>query len=211
MEKRLENLIIDMERVTYLRNLNDTNPIVTRLSHPSIAKVTAIVCAQSEPSDLILPLNVTWFDLNPQSPNYRRALRRSSKEPSNGFEHTWELLSEFDEVFVDQEYDAADTELLTGADSVPPATTETAGTVRLSAEPENPNSPAVVVEGDPRLSDAREPTAHTHPQRPAVALRTLSSNVIISGSAQPEIGSVLMATSPTSAEWRKVKTSDIVN
>lgn len=211
MEKKLEDLIAQLEQVSYMRNLNKENPVVLRFSHPSIAKVTTIVCAQIEPDALILPLNVVWIDLDPQSENYRRALGRVSKDAALPMANTWELLETYDAVFVDQYYDTTDTDLLTSADAVSAATTSELGTVRLSAVSLTPDSPVVVVEGDVRLSDPRAPKAHSHAQEPASALRTQSTNVIISGSVRPQLGDVLIATSPTSAEWRAVRSTDIVD
>lgn len=212
-ELRLDQLIQDCERISNVRNLDSNNPIVLRLSHPTNATVHVMVCAVREPSDLVLPLNVTWFDLNPQSASYRKALRRINKDPNatDGTDHSWEVVHTYDEVFVDQNYDAADTLLLTDATSVPPAQPAVLGTARLSVPAEVSSNPVVVGEGDPRLTDARPPTAHAHPQEPAQQLKTSIGNVTISGSNAPSAGMALVATSPTQAEWRQLRTSDIDN
>ena len=211
MEKRLEDFITQVEQVSYMRNLDAANPIVLRFSHPSIAKVTAVVCAQLEPTQLILPLNVVWVDLDPQSDNYRNALQRVSKNTVAPFEHEWVLLEQYDDVFAEQNYDAADEALLTSADAVAAATLTEIGTVRLSAVSSTPESPVVVGEGDERLADPRDPTAHSHEQLPAASLRTQSTNVVISGAVRPVAGSILFATSATTAEWRAVTSTDIVS
>ncbi len=212
-ELRLEQLIQDCERISNVRNLDSNNPIVLRLSHPTNATVHVMVCAVREPSDLVLPLNVTWFDLNPQSGSYRKALRRVDKteDAASATDHTWQVVHEYDEVFVEQTYDAADTLLLTDATAVPPAQPAVLGTARLSVAAEVSSNPVVVGEGDPRLTDARTPTAHAHPQDPAQQLKTSIGNVTISGSGAPGPGMALVATSPTQAEWRQLRTSDIDN
>lgn len=211
MELRLQNLITDFERVSNVRNLDPNNPIVMRLSHPTNATVHVIVCALSEPKTLVLPLNVTWFVYDPQHKYYRQALRRASKDadPSGEFEHTWELVTTYDEVFVDQYYDQEDTDRLSDNSGPPPAQTDTLGIARLSVAAEVSSNPVVVTEGDPRLSDARPPLAHTHPERPARQLRTSEGVVTIEGSAAPVPGAALVATSATTAEWRKLRSSDI--
>lgn len=211
MERRLQRLIEDFERVSNVRNLDANNPIVMRISHPTNASVHVIVCSLREPETLVLPLNVTWFVYDPMSRLYRQALRRESKQPdpTGSFKHTWKSVQTYDEVFVDQYYDSIDTERLSDNSGPPPAQTDQLGIARLSYPAEVPSNPVVVTEGDPRLSDARPPLAHTHPERPARQLRTSEGVVTIEGSRAPESGAVLVATSPTTAEWRKLRTSDI--
>lgn len=209
MELRLEQIIAALETVSDIRNLQPNNPIITRLSHPTNATVHVIALAYEEPYQQVLPINVTWFDFNPQSVNYRKALRRESKQTSAGFQHTWRVIDTYDEVFVNQEYDAQDTEYLTNVQSVPAASVTVLGTVKLSHTPADPANPVVVVEGDPRLSDARQPKSHTHPQQPAQQLKTSTGVVNIAGSGAPDTGAVLIATGPNSAEWRRLTTTDI--
>lgn len=212
-ELRLEQLIQDLERISNVRNLDPNNPIVVRLSHPTNATVHVIVCALREPSDLVLPINVAWFNLNPQSPDYRQALVRVSKDPnpSENTDHTWQRVYQYDDVFVLQEYDAADTLLLTDNTAVPPAATDALGTARLSVPPEVSSNPVVVGDNDPRLTDARPPTAHIHPEEPAQQLKTSVGTVTISGSAAPSAGMTLVAINANQAEWRRLRTSDIDN
>jgi len=211
MELRLQQLIEDFERVSNVRNLDQNNPIVMRISHPTNASVHVIVCALQEPKTLVLPLNVTWFVYDPQNRFYRGALRRVSKiaDDAAGFTHTWELIDTYDEVFIDQYYDVVDTDRLSDNSGPPVAQPDILGIARLSHPAEVPSNPVVVAEGDPRLSDARMPTAHGHPEQPARMLRTSEGVVNIEGSDAPEPGAVLVATSATTAEWRKLLTSDI--
>ena len=212
-EKRLETLIDDLQSAANLQNLDALNPIVVRLSHPTNRTVTVIACAQKEPSTLVLPLNVTWIDFDPLSLNYRKALRRVSKETDtvNGRDHTWEIIETYDEVFVTQFYDDADTALLTTQNPVPAASTSIMGVARLSVDPKVSSNPVVVAEGDPRLSDARTPKAHTHEEVPATQIKTANGVVTVSGSEQPVAGAALVADSATTARWRKLTTSDIQN
>ncbi len=213
MELRLEQLIKDCGRISNVRNLDANNPIVLRLSHPTNATVHVIACAVREPHDLVLPLNVTWFNLDPQSLDYLSALVRVSKDPnvSAATHHTWVKVYNYDDVFVNQEYDAADTLLLTDNTAIPPAQPTILGTARLSVAAEVSSNPIVVGDNDPRLTDARMPVSHTHPQEPAQQLKTSVGNVTISGSAAPEPGMTLVALDANRAEWRRLRTSDITN
>lgn len=208
---KLQKLIESLEVASDVRNMDETNPIVHRLSNPTIRKVTAIVCGVREPMNLILPLNVTWFVFDPLSPYYKMALRRKSKTTvaNSGFVHQWELVDTIDQVFVDQFYDAEDTALLNENEPVPAATTLVPGIARLSYPAKDATDPIVVSETDPRLTDARTPKAHSHPEKPATKLKTKTGVVTIDQSKPPVVGATLVATSPTSAEWRVLTSSDI--
>lgn len=212
-EYRLDKLVQDVESISNIQNLDPLNPIVVRLSHPTNRTVSAIVAALGEPHTLVLPLNVTWIDFNPMSRNYRKTLRRVSKDAnvSAGTQHTWEVIERYDDVFVVQYYDEHDTGMLTTQNPVAIATPDILGVVRLSGPSATPSNPAVVVEGDPRLSDPRQPLGHTHPERPTTQLKTASGVVTIGGSEAPVEGATLIATSATTAVWRKLTTSDIQN
>lgn len=210
-ELRLDQFVEELEGLANLQNLDALNPIVVRISHPTNKTVAAIACAQKEPSTLILPLNVTWIDFDPLSLNYRKALRRVSKtpDPITGRDHTWETVETYAEVFVVQVYDDADTALLSTQAPVPAASISVMGVARLSVKPDVSSNPIAVAEGDPRLSDARAPTAHTHDEVPATQLKTATGVVTIGGSEAPVAGATLVATSATTAIWRKLTTSDI--
>lgn len=210
-EQRLEQLISDLERISNMQNMDALNPIVVRISHPTNRTVAAIACSQSEPSTLVLPLNVTWIDFNPLSANYRKALRRVSKtqDAENGRDHTWETVERYDDVFVVQYYDEYDTALLTTQNPVPVASPSVLGVARLSSPAQQPASPVVVAEGDPRLSDPRPPLSHTHEETPATQIKTATGVVTVGGSEAPVQGAVLVATSATTAAWRQLTTSDI--
>jgi hypothetical protein len=209
MELRLQQLINDMLRVANVQNMDPNNPITMRISHVTNAEVTVIVCAHREPNTQILPLNVTWFVYDPQSEYYLQALRRVSKDASTGYVHTWEVVDTFDGVFTAQFYDPVDEALLTDSSQPDAATTTTPGIARLSVPAAVPSNPVVVGANDPRLTDARTPLSHSHPQEPARQLRTQTNIVTIEGSAAPIGGATLIATSPTTAVWRRLQTSDI--
>lgn len=59
-----------------------------------------------------------------------------------------------------------------GPDTDPPATTTDLGLVELTVAPTDPAHPKVVTDEDPRNSNARTPTAHTHPESDIAGLTT---------------------------------------
>lgn len=209
MERKLEDFIRDMERVSKVYGMAEDNPVVTRLSKPSLATLSVVVLAEEEPDSLVLPLNVTWINLDPTSTHFRRALRRASKTPTAPYNFEWEVLDLYDDVFVDQYYDAGDEAIVSAGGVNSAATVNDLGLVKLTEAPADPNSPVAVEESDPRLTDDRTPTAHTHPQDPAASLATTTTNVVINNSNPPTAGMVLVATSSTEASWRELTNADI--
>lgn len=209
MELRLQKLIESLVQISSERGVSENNPVVTRVSSPAAGALNVVVISFEEPTTLVLPINVIWITTNPVSDYYHRARRRVSKvDPGTGG-HTWETITRYDDAFVTQTYDAADEAIITAGPSAALATDAQSGLVRLSIPPAVAGDPVVVGENDPRLTDARNPTPHTHPQQPATALQTTAGNVVISTSGAPSVGSVLIATSTTEATWRPLTQSDI--
>lgn len=209
-EKQLDQLIESMLVVSDINNMDDVNPIVHRLSNNTIRQVTTVVCGRREPVHLILPLNVIWFNYDPQSVYYKKALRRTSKDSAGGFEFSWEVIETMAEFYADQAYDAEDTAALNLPSPVPLASLNEMGIARLSEEPVDPAAPIAVGEGDPRLTDARTPRYHTHPEIPATMIQTRSGRVIrINTDIAPVVGATLVYQGNDSAVWRQLTTSDV--
>lgn len=208
MDKALATLISNLKSVSDISNMDDSNPITHRISNPTVRKVTTIVCSTTEPVNLVLPLNVVWFVFDKASTYYGQALQRVSKTASTSYTYTWQAITTMDELYEDQYYDSEDTTAL-GAAVIPAATTSVLGIARLSVAATTASSPVVVGEGDARLSDARVPLPHTHEEVPATQIKTKTGVVTISNSAAPDIGATLVATSSTTAVWRKLTFNDI--
>ena len=212
MERQLSQLIESMLVVSDVQNLDAVNPITHRLSNNTIRKVTTVVCALREPVALRLPLNVIWFNYDPRSAYYKKALQRVSKEAPgvSGFQHTWKVIETMEEYNADQFYDEEDSEVIGGETEVPPASMTTLGIVKLSVAPANANNPVAVGEGDPRLSDAREPLYHTHPEIPATMIQTRSGRTLrINTSVAPVVGATLVYQGNDTVIWRQLTTSDV--
>jgi hypothetical protein len=203
MELRLEQLIDNLEFLSDITNQSEDTPIVMRHTDPGTNRTIAIVCSQVEPINMVLPVNVIWICYKPESPLYRLALKRTSKEPGNmqadGVTQTWEVLYFYEELLEAQVYDPEDLTLL-GVGSVPFANTTVYGKVRLSRDPLDPDQPVAIVTDDPRMSDNRDPTAHTHPERPATMLRHSQGHSVIQNST-PAIGQVLLHDAQGDLRW----------
>lgn len=211
MEKQLVDIREALRVISNIQNLDDTNPIVHRLSNSTVRRVHCDVAALREPYNEILPLNVIWFDFNPQSAYYNTARRRVSKEPDAraGTTHTWEVIETMAEYEVDQYYDQEDADLLAQDDPIPAATVTTLGIARLSVAPKDGAAPVAVGEGDPRLTNPRKPLDHTHPEKPASILKTKTDTITIGNSPTPEVGATLVVGAGKNAVWRKLTSTDI--
>ena len=210
MEHRLQTFIKNCESIAGLRDLDEKNPVKIPITHPNLGTINVIVCSILEPETLVLPLNVVWINLNPKSVDYRRALKRISKNVSARYTHTWQVLDYFDDVFDNQYYDASDLDLISDQSNIAGLASDTVfGIVRLSTRAEDLTDPIACGDNDPRLFDPRTPLPHTHEQRPAIEVRTNSNIVSIGGSTAPEPGMVLVALTQNVAQWRFLTEDDI--
>lgn len=209
-EKQLENIRDSLLVLSDIQNMDAVNPIITRMTNSTVRRVQTVVCAVREPFNEVLPLNVVWFDFDPLSPFKIR--RRVSKNPdvSTGTNHTWEEIDTMAQYNAEQYYDAEDSAILAQNDPIPVATISRLGVARLSVAPASVSTPIVVGEGDPRLTDARKPTDHTHAEKPATELKTKSGVVTIGNSSAPVIGATLISTGNATAVWRPLTSTDIV-
>lgn len=210
MELELQRYISGLEFVSDAKNLSDETPQIIRRTNAQIGKTSTFVCAIKEPWNMILPLNVIWIDFNPNSPTYRHALKRISKDadPMGVHNHSWEVLYYLEHIWVDQYYDADDLASIGSGETAGAATTTELGIVLISHDPAPGTVPVAIADNDPRLSDAREPLPHSHPEIPATMLQHANGVVTISNGV-PQVGAVLKATSASSAGWAKLQEADL--
>ena len=202
MELKLQNFIDAMGVTSDVDNLSQDTPQVMRRENTAIQKTSTFVVSILEPVGMILPLNVIWLCYDATSGNYKSALKRVSKDadPGGAYTYSWEVLYFYDDIWLDQAYDAEDSDKLSNAVIPAGATTSTLGLVKLSTPSTTPGMPIVVTEEDERLSDPRTPKAHSHAEIPATTLQH-ANGVVAINIGEPAIGKVLMATGPGSAGW----------
>lgn len=199
----MSNLVSTYIRLADIRGYSKHNPLVFNIREEG--NIFKIVYSEYEPRRSELPVNVLWLE------HGTRILRkRVSFDKSPGFNYSWLELSEesaFDEpqYYYVQPDDIRD--LGFGSHSiVGNATVKEEGLVRLL----DYNANAVVVpDVDPRLSDARHPTEHDHPDFPRTMVK-ITPNIagILDEAKHPTSGCVLFIKeqidgSSFSCEWRK--------
>lgn len=208
MEKRLQDLIGAMRVASDVENLDSATPILMRKSNPAINKTVSIICSEVEPHQMVLPLNVVWFVFDKASPYYMTALKRTSKDQSTQFNHSWKPLYYYAEAMEAQYYDEEDQDSIGNSQRIPVATTEEFGIVKLFSNPPTGQDPVVVTSFDSRLTDARDPKDHTHAEIPAEILEHSTGQITIADGT-PQAGFALVADSATAASWRRLTTNDV--
>ena len=201
MELKLETFIKNVELVTNIHQQNEA-PIVVRLTDGG--NKTAINCVgYHRPKYVLLPIQAIWLDLNPSSDTYGSAYVRTHKDKNPDLD-VWRLIYFYSEAFPAQTYDPDDMGKI--SISLPnPATTSVAGIGLLaSADPES----RVIINGDSRLSDARNPLDHTHEEKPATIIVSGSKVSQIGDQTKPETGFALINRADTYI-WDRVKESDL--
>lgn len=209
MELKLEKYIDALELTTNIHRQHEA-PIVVRLTDDATGKATVVCCSYHQPKYVLLPIQAIWIDFNPDSDTYKHAYARTVKA-ANPADDKWELLYFYEDAFPDQEYDPADTGMIS-ISLPPPATVAVHGIGYLSHEQAESR---VAVEGDSRLTDNRDPLPHNemHPEKPATIVRTGDGSVVpIASQVAPRLKDVLVAdlvNGVPAYTWRHLKESDL--
>lgn len=210
-EKRLEDLVNTLEHLSDINNQSEDTPIVMRHTDVVSNRTVAIVCSQVEPINMVLPLNVVWFCFKPESPLYKQALKRTSKDPgtfqSQDIEQSWDILYFYEDILENQVYDPADLSLIQ-VSGTPFATITQLGKVRLTQDPLDTNLPVAIVDDDPRMFNDRDPLPHTHPEVPATMLSHATGHSVVQDSV-PSIGAVLLHDDQGDLSWRQLLEEDL--
>lgn len=180
---------------------------IIRQVNPTLNQSYTLVISEEEPYDRVLPLNVIWLCMNKTEAQYRKLLTRESKESSARFQHTWVPITDIAQVWETQIYDPNDL----GSVEIEHATTTTHGTARLTTRAAFESAPRFVSTEDPRNTDARKPTFHTHPERPATVLQHAKGTLRIDANMNPADGdgTMLVGVSQREVKNSKLKLTDI--
>jgi len=194
------------------RGLSKFNPV--EIIVEGNGKQFVVLVSLLEPDTLTVPYNVTWINADPEHEDYKVLMRRvdAEKYDDKNYRGSWSVLSSVDEIFTEDQYFKKDADPILGAvpDFRPPlASQQRLGGFTLSegSEPEDGEDPVVVYTNDSRMSDAREPLPHSHPDFPRTKLSTgdgTENYVVVKG--EPVAGYMLFITEDSGdgnfvAEW----------
>lgn len=209
MELKLESLIKDVEIITNIHNQNK-NPIMYRIQNGATNQGLVFFCGYAIPRYVVLPRNAVYFDYNPESTTYRCALQRKVKH-TDPHSDVWEVLYFYADAMAEQEYDPEDLEVI--SPKMPDVATNITHGIGYLSSPQKHSH--VLVEGDPTLSDDRDPLPHMemHPEIPATMIGINRSQGVdflpILDQANPEVGQVLVHREST-MQWSKVHESELI-
>lgn len=205
-----------------VRNLSVENPVLIRVNSPIDNEEFQVIVSLLEPSFSVLPYNVTWIVADPNSADYKRALRRVTSLPFADYRNTWEILTSMDDLFAVAQYYEYSGSFQLGEvemNGITQATVNVRGKVMLLNPPADPENPVVVCSNDPRMMDARIPLPHSHPLMPADMLAGSTGIneffVTIKDGMPPVAGQVLMLTGAGDEPneyvgiWRNLNQSDV--
>tara|TARA_Y100001963_G_scaffold139226_1_gene204825 strand:+ start:249 stop:875 length:627 start_codon:yes stop_codon:yes gene_type:complete len=188
--------------LTDIYNLSEDSVFLVRHTNPKNGQQYLFVVSWEEPSQTFLPENVVWLCFDPNSTYYLKALRRVGREPSEKFQHSWQPLYVWDDLWVTQTFSYEDLQTV-GVNLPPTASMMQHGIVKMVQD--NPDS-RVIVTTDSRLSDARPPLDHNHTEKP---ITVFAPDVNVASAETPFIGKALVQTE-SGFSWSKL-TEDMVD
>lgn len=182
------------------RGLSKLNPVEFVIE--GNAQKFIVLVSLLEPDTLTVPYNVTWINADVNSEDYGVLMRRvdAEKYDDKGYRGSWSVLSTVEEIYEEEQYYKKDSDPILGEvqQFLPPlAATTRIGGFRTTVDREDDTEEeirVVVTTNDPRMSDAREPKPHTHPNEPRTMLSAGDgSNVYVNISTEndPVAGDVL--------------------
>lgn len=209
MELKLEKYIAALELTTSIHRQQEA-PIIVRLTDDATGKATVVCCSYHQPKYVLLPIQAIWIDFNPESDTYQHAYRRTVKGATPE-QDEWEVLYFYADAFPDQQYDPNDIGMIS-ITLPPPATMQVHGIGYLTSPQAESR---VVITGDARLTDKRDPLPHDemHPEKPATIIRTGDgTSVAIASQVAPRLNDTLVADVVEGVPvytWRHLKESDL--
>lgn len=189
------------------RGLTARNPIEFefRPNANDQTDVYRVVVSMTEPTFADKPYNLLWIDANSGSPQYKFVLLRTSHVSDGDHRGSWITVDDYANIFNSKQVyrrvveNASDLGIEAGDVVLPHANTTRLGTVVVQAlqdsgdeDLRDKEDPVVVSTDDSRMSDARYPTFHEHPDFPRTMIRLNAKDFVeVGSSVAPSEGSVL--------------------
>lgn len=186
------------------------SPVLFRQFNAVLNFNYVVMLSSAEPVNRVLPLNVIWLCLDKTSVFYMKFLLRKSKNKGTiaALQQSWEPLRYVSQLWEPQYYAPEDNQQYSA--SIVDATKDVAGVVKLSYPSASPTKPRLVTKSDPRLSDRRRPTAHSHAEKAMRIIKTLTGQVDLTLADADLESATLVADSPSVVRQRKLKRSEVI-
>lgn len=221
MDPTLQSTIRQLINLARRRGVNPAHPVQITLTENDTAEARnfIVVCSYTEPTFSEVPYNCLWINVNMGSPDFGLLRRRTSHVTDGAFRGTWEEIVDMPHLYsVSQVYrfvveNPADLGMDISDTALPHATTRVMGVVTLQSD--HPDTEAVS-SSDPRMSDARYPNEHDHPDYPRSKIKINATQYALVEGNKPDANSVLLihAPHPTNrdvflARWDHLKVEDV--
>ena len=195
------------------RGLSKFNPV--EIIVEGNGKKFVVLVSLLEPDTLTVPYNVTWINADPEHEDYKVLMRRvdAEKYDDKDYRGSWSVLSSVEEIFTEEQYFKKEADPILGAipDFRPPLASDLrlgGFTLSETSVIDDADEPVVVGTNDPRMSDARVPLPHSHPDEPRTMLSAGdgSDKYVLIPSTDAPTGYLLFITEETEdgnfiAEW----------
>lgn len=188
-------------RIFDLRNGASGNPIV--IEKIVDTQLFKLVVSVEEPSFNSIPLNVLWICMDPTLVDfYRKVFIRTSKLPGTETRNTWEEITDESLLYTQPQVYTLEGTFLIGelfiSSNLPDASASVKGQTFLTVDSVES---IAVGEGDPRLTNARIPVAHIHPDNAFEQLAGKNVPINLIYSKVPAPGDKLTIVSEGRADW----------
>lgn len=221
MDPTLQSTVHQLINLARKRGVNPAHPVQITLSENDTAEARnfIVVCSYTEPTFSEVPYNCLWLNVNMGSPDFGLLRRRISHVTDGAFRGTWEDIVDMPHLYaMSQIYrfvveNPADLGMDISDTTLPHATTRVMGVVTLQVD--HPDTEAVSG-NDPRMTDARYPTVHDHPDYPRSKIKINATQYALVEGNKPNPAAVLTlyAAHPTDrdvflARWTNLKADDV--
>jgi hypothetical protein len=185
----------------------DFNPKTVTMFNSVLNQTFLVVISATEPTGT-LPLNVIWLVMDKLSDKYQQFMIRTSKTAIAPYLNTWSAMTEIAQLYIPQYYDVEDNALYSG--KLLDATSEVAGVAKLTYVSSTPLTPVFVAETDTRLTDSRNPKAHSHAEKAMRLVKTLNASVDLTVTTTTDDATAIVADSATSATQRHLRKNEVL-
>lgn len=152
------------------RGLSRLNPVEILVEYGG--KQFVVLVSLLEPDTLTVPYNVTWINADPNHEDYKVLMRRvdAEKYDDKNYRGSWSVLSSVEEIFTEEQYFKKEADPIVGEiQDFRPALASVdrfGGFFLAEGTTTSETEPVAVGDNDLRMSDAREPAPHSHPDVP---------------------------------------------
>lgn len=102
----IAQFIVALNSYATSKGLSANRPISINFKNAATNYETLrVIVSFTEPFGVEAPLNLLWLVADNASPNFNKVLRRNTRTPNNGYQHTWVEVADMNTVYQTQAWD----------------------------------------------------------------------------------------------------------